>query len=185
MQMYQLLYFFLGLSHYPLSAHSLTVPWNHLAFLLRNRFPVFTFASGQRLELTDTTSGFDGVCVCVCVCVCVKRRASSAPFVGILSMALVGFRNISVERSSSIGRWEEEQTKPLSQLYSLLNGMCSASEPVVTPDQFHPLTGMKLVTKDAGTRMILRQCHGNGCESLKFNFDIKLFGAACMCLTIV
>jgi len=55
----------------------------------------------------------------------------------------------------------------------------------VTRDQFHPLTGMKLVAKDAGTRMILRQCHGNGCESLKLNFDTKLSGAACVCLTIV
>ena len=90
--------------------------------------------------------------MCVCVCVCVKRRASSAPFVGILSMALVGgFRNISVERSASIGTCGEEQTKPLSQLNSSLNGMCCASEPAVTRDQFHPLTGMKLVTKDAGT----------------------------------
>jgi hypothetical protein len=39
---------------------------------------------------------------------------------------------------------------------------------------------MKLVTKDAGTRMILRQCHGNGCESLKLSFDTVFLGAACV-----
>ena len=98
-------------------------------------------------------------------------------------MSLVGgFRNISVERSAFIGRCEEEQTKPLSQLNSSLNGMCRASEPVVTPDQFHHLTAMKLVTKDAGTTVILRQRHGNGCESLKRNFDTKFFSGRLVCV---
>jgi hypothetical protein len=40
------------------------------------------------------------------VCVCVKRRASSALFVELLSMVLEGgFRNISLERSASNDMW--------------------------------------------------------------------------------
>jgi hypothetical protein len=72
--------------------------------------------------------------------------------VELISLVLVGgFRNISVEHSASIAICGEVQTEPLSQRNSLLYRKCSGPRSLVTRDQFHPVTGMKVVTQDADT----------------------------------